>query len=87
MIEGKKKTCRKGRYLINGRFWKFDTCFINYLWFLTGFTLLLVSKLYRSYFVCGTKINEIVFSSDAWDRGSRVTSQFRFKTKDGKLKT
>lgn len=54
--------------------------------FLTGFTLLLVSKLYSSYFVCGTKINEIVFSSDAWDRGSRVTSQFRFKTKDGKTK-
>lgn len=54
--------------------------------FLIGFTLLLVSKLYRSYFVCGTKTNELITSSDAWDRGGHVTSRFRFKTKDGKTK-
>lgn len=54
--------------------------------FLTGFTLLLVNKIYRSYFVCGTKTNELVTSSDAWDRGGWVLSRFRFKTKDGKTK-
>lgn len=54
--------------------------------FLTGFTLLLVSKIYRSYFVCGTKTNELITSSDAWDRGGHVTSRFKFKAKDGKTK-
>lgn len=53
--------------------------------FLIGFTLLLVSKLYKSYFVCGIKIREI--NKDCcWnlDHGGSTLSYFSFKTKDGK---
>ena len=56
--------------------------------FLIGFTLLLVSKLYKSYFVCGTKTKEIIrrgnFTYPDGDSHDHVTSYFDFKTKDGK---
>jgi hypothetical protein len=56
--------------------------------FLIGFTLLLISKLYKSYFVCGIKTKEIIrrgnFTSPAGDSHDHVTSYFDFKTKEGK---
>ena len=56
--------------------------------FLIGFTLLLVSKLYKSYVVCGTKTKEIIrrgnFTYPDGDSHDHVTSYFDFKTKDGK---
>ena len=56
--------------------------------FLIGFTLLLVSKLYKSDFVCGTKTKEIIrkgsFTYPDGDSHNHVTSYFSFKTKDGK---
>lgn len=56
--------------------------------FLVGFTLLLISKLYKSYFVCGIKIKEIIrrgnFNYLDGDSLDQVTSYFDFKTKDGK---
>lgn len=56
--------------------------------FLIGSTLLLVSKLYKSYFVCGTKTKETIrrgsFSYTDGDSHDHVTSYFSFKTKNGK---
>lgn len=56
--------------------------------FLIVFTLLLVSKLYKSYFVCGTKTKETIrsgtFSYTSGDSHDHVTSYFSFKTKNGK---
>jgi len=56
--------------------------------FLIGFTLLLISKLYRSYFVCGTKTKEIIrrgtFNYQNGDSHDHVTSYFSFKIRDGK---
>jgi len=56
--------------------------------FLIGFTLLLVSKLYKSYFVCGIKTKEIIrrgtFNYSSGDSHDHVTSYFSFKTRDGK---
>lgn len=56
--------------------------------FLIGFTLLLISKLYKSYFVCGIKTKEIIrrgnFTYPDGDSHDHVTSYFDFKTKDGK---
>lgn len=56
--------------------------------FLIVFTLLLVSKLYKSSFVCGTKTKEIIrrgtFAYPDGDSHDHVTSYFDFKTKDGK---
>ena len=57
--------------------------------FLIGFTLLLVSKLYKSYFVCGTKTKEIIrtgsFTHHDGDSHDHITSYFSFKIKDGKI--
>lgn len=56
--------------------------------FLIGSTLLLVSKLYKSYFVCGTKTKEIIrtgnFTYPDGDSHDHCTSYFSFKTKGGK---
>lgn len=56
--------------------------------FLIGSTLLLVRKLYKSYFVCGTKTKEVTrtgsFNYSSGDSSVHVTSYFDFKTKDGK---
>ena len=56
--------------------------------FLIGSTLLLISKLYKSYFVFGIKTKEIIkngtFNYNSGDSHDRVTSYFSFKTKDGK---
>lgn len=56
--------------------------------FLIGFTLLLISKLYRSYFVRGIKTKEIIrrgnFTYPDGDSHDKITSYFSFKTKDGK---
>ena len=56
--------------------------------FLIGSTLLLISKLYKSYFVCGIHTKEIMkngsFNYNSGDSNDRVTSYFSFKTKDGR---
>lgn len=56
--------------------------------FLIGSTLLLISKLYKSYFVCGIKTKEIISGeSFVYPDGyyhDWVTSYFSFKTKDGR---
>ena len=56
--------------------------------FLIGSTLLLVSKLYKSYFVRGIKTKEIIRRGSVTfpdgDSHDHVTSYFDFKTKDGK---
>lgn len=55
--------------------------------FLIGSTLLLISKLYKSYFVCGIKTKEIIKNGSfnlVGDSHDRVTSYFSFKTKDGR---
>lgn len=56
--------------------------------FLIGFTLLLVSKLYKSYFVCGIKTKETIrrgnFTYPDGDSHDKVTSYFSFKTKNEK---
>lgn len=51
--------------------------------FLIIFTLLLISKFYKSYFVCGIKTKEI-YRSVHYTRNGHYTSYFSFKTKDGK---
>ena len=57
--------------------------------FLIGFTLLLISKLYKSYFVCGIKTKEVYrtgsFNYSSGDSSVHTTSYFDFKTKDGKV--
>ena len=56
--------------------------------FLIGSTLLLVSKLYKSYFVRGIKTKEIIRRGSVTfpdgDSHDHVTSYFDFKTKNGK---
>ena len=56
--------------------------------FLVIFTLLLISKLYKSYFVCGIKIKEIVktgtFNYNNGDSNDHITSHFNFRIKNSK---
>ena len=56
--------------------------------FLIGSTLLLVSKLYKSYFVRGIKTKEIIRRGSVTfpdgDSHDHVTSYFDLKTKNGK---